>query len=85
MEKEQRGRPDGAFSPVPMATKIRDNKIVLTNGAYNEAYVYDSALNSLYLIRWDSKLTGNQNEYKLPKIVELEQAAEGNSTNRSIV
>ncbi|WP_158859369.1 DUF4221 family protein [Lunatibacter salilacus] len=76
MEIEQGGRPAGAFSPVPMATKIRDNKIVLTNGAYNEGYVYDISLDSLYLISWDSKLTGNQNEYKLPKTVELEQAGE---------
>lgn len=76
MEIEQGGRPAGAFSPVPMATKIRDNKIVLTNSAYNEAYVYDISLDSLYLISWDSKLTGNQNEYKLPKTVELEQAEE---------
>ncbi|MEX2565501.1 MAG: DUF4221 family protein [Cyclobacteriaceae bacterium] len=76
MEIEQGGRTVGAFSPVPMATKIRDNKIVLTNGAYNEAYVYDISLDSLYLISWDSKLTGNQNEYKLPKTVESEQAEE---------
>ncbi|MBD3631150.1 DUF4221 family protein [Cyclobacterium sp.] len=76
MEIEQGGRPAGAFRPVPMATKIRDNKIVLTNGAYNEAYVYDISMDSLYLISWDSKLTGNQNEYKLPKTVELEQAEE---------
>ena len=76
MEIEQGGRPAGGFSPKPMATKIQDNKIVLTNGAYNEGYVYDILLDSLYLISWDSKLTGNQNEYKLPKTVELEQAEE---------
>jgi len=76
MEIEQGGRPAGAFRPVPRVTEIRDNKIVLTNGAYNEGYVYDIRLDSLYLITWDSKLTGNQNEYKLPKTVELEQAEE---------
>jgi len=76
MEIEHEGRPAGGFSPMPMATNIQDNKIVLTNDAFNEAYVYDINLDSLFLISWDSKLTENQNEYKLPKTVELEQAEE---------
>jgi hypothetical protein len=69
------GRPAGGFGEVPMATIIHD-KILVTNGAYNESNVYDISLDSLYLISWDSGLTGNQNEYKLPKTVEVEQASE---------
>jgi hypothetical protein len=76
MEIEHGGKPAGGFGPKPSANTILDNKIVLTYGPFNEAYIYDIGLDSLYLISWDSKLTGNQNEYKLPKTVEMEQAEE---------
>ena len=74
MEIEREGKPAGGFSPKPRANAIQDNKIVITNGAFNEAYVYDIQLDSLYLKTWESQLTPNQNEYKLPKTVELQQA-----------
>jgi hypothetical protein len=76
MEIEHEGKPAGEFSPKPMAHAIQDNKIVITNGAFNEAYVYDILTDSLYLKTWESQLTPNQNEYKLPKTVELLQAEE---------
>ncbi|NHE56539.1 DUF4221 family protein [Cyclobacterium plantarum] len=75
MDIQHNGRPAGGFGPKPRLTNFQD-KIVLTNSAYNEAYVYDIPLDSLYLISWSSELTGNQNEYKLPKTVELDQAGE---------
>ncbi|WP_154856586.1 DUF4221 family protein [Cyclobacterium xiamenense] len=76
MEIEHEGKPAGGFSPKPIAHAIQDEKIVITNGAFNEAYVYDIRLDSLYLKTWESQLTPNQNEYKLPKTVELLQAEE---------
>ncbi|WP_375582837.1 DUF4221 family protein [Cyclobacterium xiamenense] len=76
MEIEHEGKPAGGFSPKPMAHAIQDNKIVITNGAFNEAYVYDILTDSLHLKTWESQLTPNQNEYKLPKTVELLQAEE---------
>ncbi|MFD2035072.1 DUF4221 family protein [Belliella marina] len=75
MEIEVDGRPAGGFGPPPVAT-IADEKIILTNSGFNEAYVYDMILDSLYLISWDSKLTGNKNEAKLPKKVQMEEANE---------
>ncbi len=75
MEIQQGGRPAGGFSSRPFLTNVQ-NKILLTNDAYNEAYVYDINLDSLYLISLNSELTGNQKQYKLPKLVELEQQAE---------
>lgn len=71
----QGGSPRGAFGPMPMATNVQ-NKIVVTNNAYNEAYVYDILLDSLYFKSWNSDLTGYQNEYKLPEKVEQESSAE---------
>ncbi len=75
MEIEVDGNPAGGFGPPPVAT-VADDKIILTNNGFNEAYVYDMILDSLYLISWDSNLTGNKNEAKLPKKVEMEEADE---------
>ncbi|WP_158859368.1 DUF4221 family protein [Lunatibacter salilacus] len=66
--------PAGVFSPSPSLTQFQD-KILLTNDAYNEVYVYDIPLDSLYLISWNSELTENQNQYKLPKTTTPDQAA----------
>ncbi|NHE56541.1 DUF4221 family protein [Cyclobacterium sp. GBPx2] len=74
MEIQQAGAPSMTFNPMASLTNVQD-KILLPNGAYNEAYVYDIPLDSLYLITWNSELTANQNEYKLPKTVEAEKAA----------
>jgi hypothetical protein len=76
MEIEHGGKPAGGFGPKPYANTIIDNKILMTYDPFNEAYIYNISLDSLYLVTWDSKLTGNQNEYKLPKTVEMEQAEE---------
>ncbi len=75
MEIEHEGRPAGGFGPPPIPTVVNE-KIIMSNSAYNEAYVYDMSLDSLYLISWDSNLTGNKNEAKLPKKVQLEEAEE---------
>jgi hypothetical protein len=74
MEIEHDGRPAGGFGPKPMVNNIVDNKIVLTSGPFNEAYIYDINLDTLYMVSWNSELTGNQNEYKLPKTVEMGEA-----------
>lgn len=76
MAIQHNGRPAGGFGPKPRLTNNFQDKIVLTNSAYNEAYVYDIPLDSLYLISWSSEITGNQNEHKPPKTVELDQAGE---------
>lgn len=66
MEIESDGRPVGGFGPSPEPITI-DDRIIMTNIAFNEAYVYDMSLDSLYTISWNSTLTENKNEAKLPK------------------
>ncbi|MCH7401376.1 DUF4221 family protein [Belliella kenyensis] len=62
----------GAFSVVPFPI-FNAGRIIMTNDAFNEAYVYDIPLDSLYLIPWDSKLTDNKNETEMPSKVDLEK------------
>ncbi|AFL83777.1 hypothetical protein Belba_1141 [Belliella baltica DSM 15883] len=73
MDIESDGRPAGGFGPSPRPLAV-DKRIIMTNIAFNEAYVYDMVLDSLYLIPWNSNLTGNKNEAKLPKKVEVEES-----------
>lgn len=72
MEFESSGGSVGAFCPSPDPVSV-DERIIMTNMAFNEAYVYDMVLDSLYLVPWNSTLTGNKNEAKLPKTVEMEE------------
>jgi hypothetical protein len=65
----------GGFGIVPFPT-VNAGRIIMTNSAFNEAYVYDMLLDSLYLIPWDSKLTGNKNETKMPPTVDVEKGLE---------
>jgi hypothetical protein len=73
MEFESSGGSVGAFCPSPDPTSVEE-RIIMTNMAFNEAYVYDMALDSLYLVPWNSALTENKNEAKLPKTVEIEES-----------
>ncbi|EPR71575.1 DUF4221 family protein [Cyclobacterium qasimii] len=75
MKIEIDGNPAGGFGPIPFPT-LNQNKIIMTNDAFNEAYVFDINLDSLYLKSWTSQLTANQNEYKLPKTVDMVQRDE---------
>ena len=72
MEIQVDGRSAGGFGPSPTPIAVEE-RIIMTNIAFNEAYVYDMVLDSLYLIPWNSTLTGNKNEAKLPKIVQIEE------------
>lgn len=65
----------GGFGIVPFPT-VNAGRIIMTNSAFNEAYVYDMFLDSLYLIPWDSKLTGNKNETKMPSSIDSEKGLE---------
>ncbi len=65
----------GGFGIVPFPT-VNAERIIMTNSAFNEAYVYDMFLDSLYLIPWDSKLTGNKNETQMPSTVDAEKGLE---------
>ncbi|MFD2035073.1 DUF4221 family protein [Belliella marina] len=62
----------GGFGIVPFPT-VNSGRIIMTNSAFNEAYVYDMSFDSLYLIPWDSKLTGNRNETKMPPTADTEE------------
>ena len=62
----------GGFGIVPFPT-VNAERIIITNSAFNEAYVYDMLLDSLYLIPWDSKLTGNKNETEMPSSADAEE------------
>ncbi|MCH7410788.1 DUF4221 domain-containing protein [Belliella sp. DSM 111904] len=62
----------GAFRVAPFPI-FNAGRIIMTNDAFNEAYVYDMSLDSLYLIPWDSKLTGNKNETEMPSKVDIEK------------
>ncbi|EON76691.1 hypothetical protein ADIS_3141 [Lunatimonas lonarensis] len=76
MKIEHEGRPAGGFGATPMATTIQNDKLIISLLTFNEVYVYDVLVDSLYVKSWDSQLTGNQNEYKLPKTVQLLQVEE---------
>lgn len=72
MDFEYGGRSAVGFSPSPRPIAV-DKRIIMTNMAFNEAYVYDMVLDTLYLVPWNSTLTENKNEAKLPKTVEMEE------------
>jgi hypothetical protein len=69
---QSNGRSSGGFGPSPRPIVV-DERIIMTNDAFNDAYVYDMVLDTLYLVPWNSTLTGNKNGAKLPKTAEMEE------------
>ncbi|MCH7410787.1 DUF4221 domain-containing protein [Belliella sp. DSM 111904] len=76
MEIEYNGQAAGGYHPSSPRPIIVEDKIIFTTTAFNEAYIFDTAIDSLITKSWESSLTGNKNEAKLPKIAQMEEAEE---------
>ncbi|WP_232834952.1 DUF4221 family protein [Pleomorphovibrio marinus] len=73
MEIIKDGNLAGEFSPKPWPT-VANEKILFTNMVFNEVLIYDMHTDSIYSKEWESILTENKNEYKMPAKVELEKS-----------